>query len=248
MIDGPTLLCDALVAGVEVDEVFAAPNADPDAVAAAVAHGARVHEVPQDVLARAVDTVTPQGMAAIARRREISLGDAVARAAHGPLALVLIDVGDPGNAGTLLRGAEAAGAAVVLFCGSSVDPTNGKCVRASAGALFHLAVAIETNAATALAALRAQGVRTVAAVVDQGTPYDRCDLVGPVAVVVGSEAHGLTPPVLAAVDQLLTIPMAGRAESLNVAMAGTLLCFESLRQRRARDAAVVPQSIGEPPA
>ena len=146
---------------------------------------------------------------------------------------MLVDVSDPGNAGTLLRAAEAAGAAAVLFCGGSVDPCNPKCVRASAGALFHLPVSGGGEALAVLEGLGHAGVRRAATVVRGGTPYDEVDLTGPVAIVLGSEAHGLPAELDALVDDRLTIPMDGRSESLNVAMAGSVLCFESLRQRRA---------------
>ncbi len=232
MIDGPTLLREALAAGVQIHEVFATAEADVAAVAAAAAAGAVVREVLPEVLARAVDTVTPQGLAAIAARVELPMEEAIERAAAGPIALVLVDVADPGNGGTLLRAAEAAGAAAVLFCGSSVDPSNAKCVRASAGALFHLPVASGGDEVGVLQGLRARGVRTVATVLQGGVPYDTVDLAGPVAIILGSEAHGLPTGVTDAVVEQVTIPMEGRSESLNVAMAGSVLCFESLRQRR----------------
>jgi TrmH family RNA methyltransferase len=113
-----------------------------------------------------------------------------------------------------------------------VDPSNPKCVRAAAGALFRLPVAIGGETAEVLEQLRAAEVTTAATVVRDGTPYDTVDLRGPLALVLGSEAHGLPPSVVDAVDLRLTIPMGGPTESLNVAMAGTVLCFESLRQRR----------------
>lgn len=232
VIEGPTLLRDALAAGVEVREVFLTPDAAAGLADEAAAAGAVVRPVTPDVLARAVDTVTPQGVAAVAARVEVDLEVALDGAAARPLTLVLSQVNDPGNAGTLLRAAEAAGAAAVLFCGGSVDPSNPKCVRASAGALFHLPVAIGGETGAVLEGLRERGVRTAATVVRGGTPYDEVDLTGPVAIVLGSEAHGLAPDLLDAVDLRLTIPMAGRSESLNVAMAGSVLCFESLRQRR----------------
>ena len=232
MIDGPTLLADALAAGVPIEEVFTS-EPDHEVVAAAALAGAIVRQVAPEVLARATDTVTPQGVAAVAPRLELSLDDALVAAARGPLALVLVGVADPGNAGTLLRAAEASGAAAVLFCGSSVDPSNSKCVRASAGALFHVPVAAGGDVGAVLERLGESGVARTATVVTGGMPYDEADLAGPVAVVLGSEAHGLPPEVLAQVDHQVSIPMAGRSESLNVAMAGSILCFESLRQRRA---------------
>lgn len=233
VIDGPTLLAEAVAAGVEVQEVFATPDAHPDALAAAARSGAVVHAVPEDVLARSVDTVTPQGVAAVATRVEVPLATAVAAVVEGGLGLVLVDVADPGNAGTLLRAAEAAGASAVLFCGRSVDPSGSKCVRASAGALFHLPVAVGGEAVEILGELRAGGVRTLATTIGEGRAYDEVDWRLPSTLVLGSEAHGLPPEVVAAADEAITIPITGRSESLNVAMAGAVLCFEAQRQRRA---------------
>lgn len=233
MIDGPVLLAEALDAGVVVTDVFATDDAPQALLDRAEAAGAAVHLVTAAVLARASDAVTPNAVAAIARRVEISLQEAVARAAAGPLALVLAGVTDPGNAGTLVRTAEASGAAAVLFCGASVDPSSPKCVRAAAGALFRLPVAGGGETIEVLEQLRGAGVTTAATVVRGGQPYDRADLGGPLAIVLGPEAHGLPDEVVDAVDLRLTIPMAGPTESLNVAMAGTVLCFEALRQRRA---------------
>jgi TrmH family RNA methyltransferase len=233
VIEGPLLVAEAMGAGLSVEEVLVAPGAAPDVVAEAERRGIAVRHVVPEVLARSVDAATPQGVAAIAARPEVSLDEALAAAARGPLALVLVGVADPGNAGTLVRAAEAAGASAVLFCGGSVDPCNPKCVRASAGALFHLPVSGGGEALPVLEGLGRAGVRRAATVVRDGTPYDAVDLRGPVALVLGSEAHGLPAEVEGAVDDRLSIPMAGRSESLNVVMAGAVLCFESLRQRRA---------------
>lgn len=232
MIEGPTLVIEALAAGLVLQEAFATDTAGADALSALAEAGVPVHPIRPEVLARSVDAVTPQGLAVIAQRFEVSLADAVAAAAAGPLALVLVDVSDPGNAGTLVRTAEAAGASAVLFCGRSVDPSSPKCVRSSAGALFHRPVASGGDTMGALEQLRATGVRTAATVVRGGRPYHQVDLRGPLALVLGSEAHGLSDDVVAAVDEPLTIPMAGRSESLNVAMAGAVVAFEALRQRQ----------------
>jgi TrmH family RNA methyltransferase len=233
VIDGPTLLAEALDAAVPVDAVVAEPGCPPQLLARAAAAGAAVHRATPGALARVVDAVTPQGVAAIGRFADRPPDDVAAGA--GPLALVLVGVADPGNAGTLLRSAEAAGAGAVLFCAGSVDPYGPKCVRASAGSLFRLAIGRDGDTGAALAALRAHGLTTVATLARGAPAYDAADLGGPVALVLGNEAHGLAPEIAAAVDRAVTIPMAGRAESLNVAMAGTILCFESLRQRRGRD-------------
>jgi TrmH family RNA methyltransferase len=207
-----------------------------DAAARARQHGARVLEVAPGVLESAAATVTPNGVAAIARRPEVDRAGALAAARRAGLALVLVDVADPGNAGTLLRAAESAGAGAVLFCGGSVDPCNPKCVRASAGAVFHVPVTNGGEAVEVLEAVADAGLRRVATTAHGATPYDRVDLTGPVAIVLGNEARGLPAEVLEAVELTVSIPTVGRTESLNVAMAGSVLCLEALRQRRAREA------------
>jgi TrmH family RNA methyltransferase len=232
VVDGPGLLAEALDAGVALDEVVAEPGAPADLLARAAAAGAVVRRAAAGTLAGATDTTTPQPTAAVARLPgRASVAEVVGRA--GPLALVLAGVADPGNAGTLLRSAEAAGAGAVLFCDGSVDPYGPKCVRSSAGSLFRLAVVRAAGSDEVLGALRAAGIPTVATVAHGPAPaYDEVDLAGPMAFVLGSEAHGLADDMRRAVDTTVTIPMAGPTESLNVAMAGTVLCFEALRQRR----------------
>ncbi len=230
VIDGPTLLAEALAAGLGVDEVVAEPSCPDDLLERAAASGATVRRVEAGVLARVTDTVTPQPVAAIVPLPVATSADAATAA--GPLALVLVGVGDPGNAGTLLRSAEGAGAGAVVFCDGSVDPYGPKCVRASAGSVFRLVVVRDAPSSDALRHLKAAGLITVGTLARGAPPYDEVDLAGPVAVVLGSEAHGLSDAVARAVDRAVTIPLAGRTESLNVGMAGTILCFESLRQRR----------------
>jgi RNA methyltransferase, TrmH family len=235
VIDGPTLLRDALDAGVPLDEVVAEARCPADLLARAAEAGARVRSVDHGVLARVTDTVTPQPVAAIARFADVPPGTAAAAA--GPLALVLVGVRDPGNAGTLLRSAEAAGAGAVLFCDGAVDPYGPKCVRASAGSVFRVAVTRSGAAGEALACLASAGLGTLATVARGARSYDEVELAAPVALVLGNEAHGLPGDLAGRVERAVTIPMLGRSESLNVGMAGTILCFESLRQRRRRDQA-----------
>ena len=233
MIDGPTLLADALAAGVPLDEVLAEPGAPRELLDRAAAAGATVHLVHDGVLARATDTVTPQPVAAVARFSDTGVDRGLDGLARPELVLVLAGINNPGNAGTLLRSAEAAGADAVVFSDDAVDPYNPKCVRSSAGALFRLRVVRSTTSDETLAALRERGIRSLGTVAREGTPYDTVDLTGPTALVLGSEAHGLPPKLQENLDALVTIPMRGGAESLNVGMAGTIICFEALRQRRA---------------
>lgn len=146
------------------------------------------------------------------------------------LVLVLWELADPGNVGTLIRSAEAAGAAAV-WCRGGVDLWSPKVVRAAAGALFRLPVAVVDDP---LAGLAEAGLGAVAAVARGGLPYDEVDLSGPVGLLIGSEAHGLPQAVVDGCAAQVTIGLAGPTESLNAAMAGTVLLFEALRQRRAQ--------------
>lgn len=221
-------------AGLVLEAVFVETGADRRGDVAAVvaragAAGVAVWELPADALGRLTDVVHPPGVAAIAPWVPAGL---VAPTTATSSVLVLAGVADPGNAGTLLRCAEAAGFTGVVFCGDAVDPTNPKCVRASAGALFHTPVVIGDDVAGVLAELGTLGYRRIATSARASHAYDAADLTGPIAVVLGNEAHGLGVDIDALVDETVTIPMVGRSESLNVAMAGSIICFEALRQRR----------------
>jgi TrmH family RNA methyltransferase len=147
--------------------------------------------------------------------------------------LVCVTVRDPGNAGTLLRSAEAAGRAGVVFCGNSVDPYAPKVVRSSGGAVFGIPVVEEDDPVKVLDALGRQGRRRLAAVAIGGEHLERVDLTGPVAIVLGNEGSGLPPELASDLDEKVTIPVDPPAESLNVGMAATVLAFEAARQRRA---------------
>jgi TrmH family RNA methyltransferase len=159
--------------------------------------------------------------------------------AAGPrLVAVLAHARDPGNAGTVIRTADAAGAAAVLLTGDSVDPYNGKCVRASAGSLFHLPISVGGDAAADLPALRAAGLRVLAAdghaEVDLDQAADAGLLAGPTAWVFGNEAWGLPEQTRALADEVVRVPIYGRAESLNLATAAAVCLYASARAQRAR--------------
>ncbi|HYI60966.1 MAG TPA: RNA methyltransferase [Acidimicrobiales bacterium] len=231
VLDGPVLLAEALAAGVVVEAAYVDPDAlDRPEVAAALA-AAEAAAVPCWAVAGGlrghVEVTTPHGLAAVARIP----GAAPAGEGGGPvLHIVLVGVADPGNAGTLLRTAEAVGATSVVLTDGSVDPWSPKVVRASAGSVLRVPIR-RGPAAAVLAELAAAGVRTVGTRARDGAPPDRVDLAGPVALVLGSEAHGLPDEVAAAVDAWASLPMRGRVESLNVAVAGSVLAFEVVRQR-----------------
>ncbi len=233
LVEGPVLLGAALDAGatvldVYVDEAAASRPAVADVLGRLPA-SIEPWLLPAGVLDRVGDAVTSQGVASVVAHPDPSWPTPAATG----FVLVLAHVADPGNAGTLIRAAVAAGAGAVVVAGG-VDPTSPKVVRSSAGAVFGGRVVVAPDPAEALDRLRADGYRVFGTVVDAGDPYDRVDLSEPVAVVLGNEAHGLDPDLAARTDGLLTIPMAGPTESLNVAMAGTVVCFEVLRQHRHR--------------
>jgi RNA methyltransferase, TrmH family len=232
VLEGAKLLSEALDARATVEAVFVAPGAEgTDAVVQrAFDAGARVHLLEPGVLERVGGTVTPQPVVALAPFCDVDL-ETVAGAT---LVVVCVDVRDPGNAGTVLRSAEAAGAGAVVFCDGSVDVFNPKTVRASAGSLFHVPVVNGGEPVAVLDRLATAGLRRLGTVARGGTPYDETDLMAPVALVLGNEAHGLPEGLEAHLDDAVTIPMAGRAESLNVGMAAAVVCFEALRQRRSQ--------------
>lgn len=216
-------------------DAAAADETELATVASAASAGATVAEVQPGVLARVCDTVTPQPVAATVRQIDVPLGE-VARGGT-TFVVVLAGVSDPGNAGSLLRSAAAAGAGGVVTCCGSVDVYNPKTVRASAGAIFRIPVAIdrsgEGHSGEDLARqLRSHGLRLVATAAAGGAPYTGSDLSGSVALVLGNEAHGLPPGLAQACDSVVSVPMHRGTESLGVAAAGAAIFFEAARQRR----------------
>jgi TrmH family RNA methyltransferase len=184
-----------------------------------------VHLVTERAAKALSDTVTPAGLVAVCDMPATRLQDALA----GPprLVAVAVEIGEPGNAGTLIRIADAMGAGAVILAGHSVDPYNGKCLRASAGSVFSLPVVSAPDAQGAVAALRAAGLRVLATTIDGTTRLDEADLSAPTAWLFGAESHGLSAEVAATADVRVRIPMSGGAESLNVASAASICLYQS---------------------
>ena len=234
VIDGPRLVREALDAGLAIDEVFVPDDAVHDhsvlsLIARLDALAIPVVLVAREAFDRAASTPSPQPAVAIATPPTTD-AELLVNTAHS--LLVLVDLADPGNVGTLVRVAEAAGIDGVLACGDRVEWWNPKVVRASAGSLFRVAVASAGDAAGLFDRLAARQMRTIAAAIDAEHCYTEIDLTEPTAIVLGSEAHGLSADVAARASTRVTIPMLGQVESLNVAMAGAVLAFELARQRR----------------
>ncbi|MBV8540590.1 MAG: RNA methyltransferase [Pseudonocardiales bacterium] len=232
LVEGVQAVREALSCG-SVLELFVTERAatrHPDLLDAP---GARVSLITERAAAGLSGTATPQGVVAVCA----ALGRPAADVTGGTrLVAVLADVADPGNAGTVIRVADAAGAGAVLFAGDTVDPHNGKCVRASTGSLFHVAVGVEPDPRLALAACRRAGLQVLAA--DAGAGRDLDDvldagtLVAPTAWLFGNEAQGLDRELLAAADHAVAVPLHGRAESLNLATAAAVCLYASARAHR----------------
>jgi TrmH family RNA methyltransferase len=231
IVEGPNAVGEALDSEIEVQEIFLDPAAGcaPAIRDSASAKGVPLFEVAPGPLAAMTEATTPQGVLAIASMNDVEL-DELPNAPS--LVLVLAEVRDPGNAGTLLRSAAAAGADAVIFVGGSVDPYGPKTIRASAGAALSTCLIRSVAVADVFDALRNRGVAVLAAGMEGSTAIDETDCRRPIALVVGNEAWGLPPEVLQAADETVSIPMPGRTESLNAAMAGSIMLFEALRQRR----------------
>jgi TrmH family RNA methyltransferase len=231
VVEGPVLVAEAVAAGWECEAQFVAAEAD-GVVQPAVAGAGSLFELAPGVLERVASTATPQNPLAIVKMRHRGPSDELLAAAA--FVVVLDRIGDPGNLGTVLRSAEAAGADLVVLTPGSVDPYSPKVVRASAGALFHVPVIEATIDGVVGAGLTTIGTTSHDGAGRSVTHYTDTDLTGRIAIVMGNEAAGLPDEWtddIGPIDRWTTIPHAGRSESLNVAMATTVLAFEAARQR-----------------
>ncbi|WP_033341059.1 TrmH family RNA methyltransferase [Catenuloplanes japonicus] len=237
LAEGPQAVAEALGAPGTVIELFGTPEALHRYATlgrAASDAGITVSEADDEALAALCETVQPQGIVALCHHTDVTLAKAFA---SGPkLVAALAEIRDPGNAGTVLRTADAAGAGAVVFAGDAVDPYNGKCVRATAGSLFHVDVVRGPDPVEVVRAAQAAGLTVFAA-----TGYGDSDLDGladsgaltlRTMWMFGSEAHGLSDAVLEAADRRVKVPMHGRAESLNLAAAAAVCLYASARALR----------------
>jgi RNA methyltransferase, TrmH family len=233
LAEGPQAVGEALAAGDVVTQLFVTAAAQPrytELIELAAGQGADVHLVSGEVMTELAQTITPQGVLAVCRFVDVPLA---AVPAGSRLVVVLASVRDPGNAGTVLRTADAAGAGGVIFAGSSVDPYNSKCVRASAGSLFHLPVVTGIPVDEAVRVLRDRGLQVLAADGGATTTLDDLQSAGqlgrPTAWLLGNEAWGLPADVLDLADEAIAVPIYGRAESLNLAAAAAVCLYASAR-------------------
>ncbi len=225
-IEGVRILEEAIRSGLKFRAVFFSQSAESRAERLLPQLAAHVETLllPNKLFASAVPSETPQGVAALVKIKEASLEDLLAKAQAGPL-LAVAGVQDPGNLGTMLRSAEAFGAAGVLLGESTVSPFNPKVVRASAGSVFRLAFT-RRNLAGTLEPMRAQGLRLIATSSHKGTPLNQANLAPPLALFIGSEGAGVPKDLLAQMDETLAIPHSPKVESLNAGVAASIVLYE----------------------
>jgi TrmH family RNA methyltransferase len=230
LVEGPQAIREATDS---LDELFVTAEAarrHADIVATAEERAVRISLVTEGALAALAETVQPQGLVAVCPFVDVSLTQALGRRPR--LVAVLAGVRDPGNAGTVLRTADAAGAGAVVFAADAVDPYNGKCVRASAGSLFHVDLVRADDPVAAVAQLRAAGLTVYAADLRGSRDLDEVALHQPTAWLFGSEAHGLPDALADAADAAVRVPIHGHAESLNLAAAAAVCLYASASSQR----------------
>jgi len=235
LLEGPEGIREALAAGhvpVTVLGTERAAARHGGVLNAARAAGSRVLLVAEPVLSGLAQTATPQGLLAVLPSVTRSL-DGLPAAPR--LVCVLAEVRDPGNAGTVIRTADAFGADAVATTSGSVDPQSPKAARAAAGSLFHLPVVAGVPWTDLRAALRERHLLLVGADPHAPTTVQAAPLDEPVALVLGNEAHGLPAAVRDGLDLVVRVPLVGRAESLNLAAAAAVLLYEASRRRPAVD-------------
>jgi len=236
LLEGPQAVSEALAYRPELlVELFVTPTAldrYQDLGRAAREADLEIEFVTEQVLEAMADTVTPQGVIAVCRQFPTSLKDILG---DGPrLIAILEEVRDPGNAGTIIRAADSAGADAVILTGRSVDLYNPKVVRATTGSLFHVPVAVMPELDAVLQRVRAEGLQVLAAdIKGEDLLAARGSLAAPTAWLFGNEARGLTDEQLAMADRAITVPIYGKAESMNLATAASVCLYESAFAHRA---------------
>lgn len=238
-IEGLRIVEEAIRSGLKFGAVFFSSSAEAKADRLLPQIGNRVDTLllPDKLFADVVPSDTPQGVAALVRCKDFTLADILSKAQNGPL-LAIAGIQDPGNLGTILRSSEAFGSAGIVLGEGTVSPFNSKVVRASAGSVFRLPIIHRHGKSTTAKLeeisemLRTQDVRLLATSSHKGTPLDQADLKSPAAIFFGNEGSGLPRDLMAQMDESVAIPHAPQVESLNAAVAASIVLYEAARQRR----------------
>ncbi len=245
-IEGPNLLEEALRAGLRVKTVFVAQGSERLVEALRLPAATEILRLPKRLLDSALATETPQPVAALVEPPEWTWEHVLGPNRRSALVVVLAGLQDPGNLGTILRSAEAFGATGVVCLPGTVNAWNPKAVRASAGSVFRLPL-LATSERECLEELREAGVRILATTTRAAQPPDPFDLAVPVALVIGNEGNGVAEDLIAKADVNVTIPCPGPVESLNAAVAASVLLYEAWRQRAARNEPDQPRHSSKTP-
>lgn len=244
-IEGVRIIEEAIRSGLRFDAVFFSQSAENRAERLLPQIGAKVETliVPDALFAGAVASESPQGVAALVRLKHFSPENVLDKAVKGIL-IAVSGVQDPGNLGTIIRSAEAFGAAGVLVAENTVSPLNSKVVRASAGSLFRLPV-VQVKLADAMRQSRDNEVRWMATSSHKGISIDQADLTRPAAILIGSEGAGISRDVMAQMDEVIAIPHGPQVESLNAGVAASIVLYEAARQRKVKAYTTETRSPGE---
>ena len=224
VVEGRRELEHCVEAGFEVETVFVCRDICNGEISAP-----QVFEISKELYAKVAYREGTEGVMAIVKSRELRLDDL--QLGDKPLIMVLEGVEKPGNLGAVLRSADAAGADAVIICDQLTDLWNPNLIRASIGAVFTVPT-VCCSSADAIAWLKARGIRILTAQLQDSSAYYDCDMTGPTAIVMGTEATGLTDPWRQAADAHVLIPMLGRLDSLNVSVSAAILLYEAVRQRQ----------------
>jgi len=235
-IDGLRIVEEAIRSGLRLRAVFFRESAQDRAERLLPQIGGHVETLllPDKLLDSVVPSESPQGVAALVRVKEFSLDDLMERVQVGPI-IVLAGLQDPGNLGTIFRSAEAFGSAGLVLGEGTVGPFNSKVVRAAAGSLFRLPFVVAKRAGSldeVSAQLAEREVRLVATSSHKGTPLDKADITGAVAIFIGSEGSGLPRGLMTKINTTIAIPHSPQVESLNAGVAGSIVLYEAARQRK----------------
>jgi TrmH family RNA methyltransferase len=229
-IEGEHLVSEAIASGLKLAAVFIRIGSESLLERLNLPEAAEILALPEDVFESAVSTEVPQGIAALVEPREFGLEDVV-RTHPVPLLIISAGLQDPGNLGTLIRSAEAFGATGFVFLPGTVSLYNQKTLRASSGSAFRLP-SVAARPEELFAVLAARGIETFAAVASAGEPLMQHDLARPAALILGNEGNGIPAEILDHATSRITIPTPGPVESLNAAVAGSILVYEAARQRQ----------------
>jgi TrmH family RNA methyltransferase len=231
LIEGVHLVQEALTYSVPMETlIFSLDRGVPDDITQHLQDGVELIGVSEAVLAKICDTVSPQAVVAVMHKSKTEMKDILDH--HRSLVMVIDGIQDPGNLGTIIRSADAVGASAVVLGRGTVDLLNPKTIRATMGSIYHLPIA-ECDLNSILPLAKLQGVQVVSTHVEQAVSCYDADFTKDTWIIVGNEGQGVSVNIAHYADLFLNIPMPGKAESLNVAMASTVLLFEAMRQRRA---------------